>query len=1327
MFRKIPIISLYAILLFTLQTASGRAAGEVEKVFLTPHFHYDPVFEKDQNEYTDVGFDRCRRFLSEMKKDNEYAVVFSEIDYLKPFFDTFPEERENILRLIRENRIETGGSYNEPNEMSIGGEGIIRNILYGRAYHEEVLGDKRAGVYMPFDVFGHTPQLSQILKKTRYRGTVWRKGNPPSEKWVGITVPGLPPDFLGLSPDGTTIHHRREHYKAISGLGSADQLVENVLRKKKLQDSLGLAADFGLLSSADFAYPESWLGGQCKELKENDPPIYISGPTAYFNTIGEQLDKGEMFLPEISRDFSLYHVGTALTRVNLKIGNRLTETALLGAEKFGTAAAILGASYPEEALDKAWRQLLFNQHHDGITGTCNDRSYFDMMAGYREALELATEAYSGAAAFIASKVDTAQENPETVAIVVFNQLGWKRTDVVITPFFEMPGGTVEGKELVDSNGERVPFDIAATREEAGKKLFKLKFVGKNIPSVGYKSYFLTGAKKLKESDRSLIATGTTIENEFYSITVDPARGGTIVELLDKETGRIVISPQSKHPGNELLVLREDKGPHYQAWELSTSALKAASSNVNATVKADQGKSMARLIVTGKIPRLGSYRQEIRLYPGIKRVDFLTTILEPASTDDENDRSLWAVRFPVEIKGTAPVVEDRFYAVARRESLKPLDYKTNLEQMDTLSAPYSANRWVEEGTAVRVDIEDKNGEVVDALPVRLCEIVHTRSRESVDAAQSLQRALVRRGVTCTPSYDDEDRSKDLLNRNFRFVLDTGGDNSFAKALTEKNPAGEGYLKRLESGSSRLLISIPAPDDEIPPVDTLILGAANADAMKKLISGIAESIISRKRIDLEYHEDSRSANTAAKPDDYGIALINRGTLLHSFDSNDTLVMGLFHSARWAEVQMGTRFSFPEEKHHRFQYSLYPHEGDWRDADTWRAGHEVNSPLVASISGSHKGDLPPAMSFVEIKSDSVALSAMKSAGNPLAAMKTGAEPGPHNGIVLRFYETEGKEDTVKAKFFKQITGAWRANMLEEPDANAPITIQNGNAIEFEIGPNAVETVVVELKNANSTAGGPSVARKTEPSNVLFSNYWDLNRGAAYMGNSPVSVTVDFPLEKDLPDPALLQIKAIKLKKNKINRGKNKLRLTVSNNSTDEKISGELIVKVPAPWESEPAHMKLELAPLEGRLVELKVDATEKVKGGYVRAEFKVGEITYFDALRIGEAVELDASAEIKKDKGEHDKIFVTIRNNQGGIIQGEVEPIGPVETWPYSLVGEFSIVEVTPGLTPFSLDKNETTSVSFNIEQASPEIYNNYFWLVIKITHNDNIKYMPVVVRD
>ena len=45
--------------------------------------------------------------------------------------------------------------------------------------------------------------------------------------------------------------------------------------------------------------------------------------------------------------------------------------------------------YPDAALDKAWRQLAYGAHHDAITGSESDQVYIDLLAGWREAHDLA--------------------------------------------------------------------------------------------------------------------------------------------------------------------------------------------------------------------------------------------------------------------------------------------------------------------------------------------------------------------------------------------------------------------------------------------------------------------------------------------------------------------------------------------------------------------------------------------------------------------------------------------------------------------------------------------------------------------------------------------------------------------------------------------------------------------------------------------------------------------------------------------------------------------------------------------------------------------------
>ena len=67
--------------------------------------------------------------------------MLAEIDYLKPYWDTVPEERAFLRRLLAEGRCElVGGTYNEPNTNLTGAESTIRNVVYGIGCQRDVLG-----------------------------------------------------------------------------------------------------------------------------------------------------------------------------------------------------------------------------------------------------------------------------------------------------------------------------------------------------------------------------------------------------------------------------------------------------------------------------------------------------------------------------------------------------------------------------------------------------------------------------------------------------------------------------------------------------------------------------------------------------------------------------------------------------------------------------------------------------------------------------------------------------------------------------------------------------------------------------------------------------------------------------------------------------------------------------------------------------------------------------------------------------------------------------------------------------------------------------------
>jgi hypothetical protein len=387
--------------------------------YVVPGFHSDVVWLEDQRDYAVSLLGDMHQNLQILRVDPHYGVFLHELTYLKPYLDTHPEALPEVRRWIQEGRIGTGGSHSQPTETVIGGEGIVRNILYGRWYHEGVLGDQ-PWIYMPWDVFGHTAQLGQILRKSRFRGCIWSKD-----------IRGALAVFWHLALDGEPLLFKRMGYWFPSS--DPDTFLKAVDEFFREMHSLGFTADCRL-DCVDFKPPTAWIAGRCNELARREHAVLISGigHEQWFEHAFRQHEERTVSIPVTARDYEWHHQGTGLSRIELKIANRLAEQSMQQAEFFATVAHLLGAEYPDKALDKAWRQILFNQHHDGIAGPSCDRAFLDMMAGFREALDLAHDVRTRSLRYICDQTDTAYTAPPptVIALQVHNALNWSRTDAV---------------------------------------------------------------------------------------------------------------------------------------------------------------------------------------------------------------------------------------------------------------------------------------------------------------------------------------------------------------------------------------------------------------------------------------------------------------------------------------------------------------------------------------------------------------------------------------------------------------------------------------------------------------------------------------------------------------------------------------------------------------------------------------------------------------------------------------------------------------------------------------------------------------------------------
>ncbi len=94
-------------------------------MWMVSHFHYDPVWWGTQGQFTEsrlflpdadgslpdvrTAFELVHLHLEKAREDPDYKFVLAEIDYLKPHFDAYPEDRADLRRFIADGRIELVG------------------------------------------------------------------------------------------------------------------------------------------------------------------------------------------------------------------------------------------------------------------------------------------------------------------------------------------------------------------------------------------------------------------------------------------------------------------------------------------------------------------------------------------------------------------------------------------------------------------------------------------------------------------------------------------------------------------------------------------------------------------------------------------------------------------------------------------------------------------------------------------------------------------------------------------------------------------------------------------------------------------------------------------------------------------------------------------------------------------------------------------------------------------------------------------------------------------------------------------------------------------
>ncbi|WP_422448703.1 glycoside hydrolase family 38 C-terminal domain-containing protein [Thermoanaerobacterium sp. DL9XJH110] len=184
-------------------------------------------------------------------------------------------------------------------------------------------------------------------------------------------------------------------------------------------------------------------------------------------------------------------------------------------------------------------------------------------------------------------------------------------------------------------------------------------------------------------------------------------------------------------------------------------------------------------------------------------------------------------------------------------------------------------------------------------------------------------------------------------------------------------------------------------------------------------------------------------------FGVSILN--DCKYGWDAlGNRLRLSLLRSPKWPDpnADMGK---------HEFTYSIYPHGGDWREAGTVQKAYELNYPLIAMQTTAHSGDLGAAFSFLSVDKPNVIISVIKKSEES-------------DDLIVRMYETQGKEVTASIAFAANIIDAEETNLLEEGTAPASF---GGKVLTAQLGRYEIKTFRVKLEKPFYTDTKPEVTR--------------------------------------------------------------------------------------------------------------------------------------------------------------------------------------------------------------------------------------------------------------
>lgn len=658
-------------------------------VYVVQHNHFDPIWRRCWDRQFDYQGKRYRPyadleeyFISIWMQTAKSGAVWSEPQAVvfRKYLERNPEQLDEMRDMVEQGLIElTAGGETVADTNMPSGETLLRNLVMGQLYFEDTFGVIPTVGWLE-DAFGQSAQMPQL-----FRGVGCRSIQKLSYKRVpGLYWKGLDGSvvFIGEAPHSVYAGHCVKippcpHCDGVGcdrcpwpGLADESKVTDEMLAAAFAADYTG--EPFSMLQvGGEEAVPNPRFPELLEEARRKTGVDFRWGGfgvvEAHFADAVARVDDPDI---EVSDEVEANPVSTGcyVTRIKIKQEFRRVENLVNAAERWAAVAHTMGVEYPIECLTQAWRNVLFCAFHDAITSTHID-------AAYHELLDMLSEAECEAGHVLDSALSPLEErlavDPDKGYLAVYNSECWDRDDPVTVTL----SGTSGVPEFRDAEGVQVEvLDVAAKGLDVDVT-FRPK-----VPALGYTALEVSTDTAPIHSGEVTRGPGE-VENDFFRIRVSD-RG--IESIIDKRADREVLDT-TQYLANEL-ILEEDIGHPWGTMQIPAFEERLSEHTTGVSIR--RSEKTCEVTFTGEYRgsdenvRVLSWRQSMKIYAGVDRIDFKTFI------DWDTGQRRVRVVFPTGIRTSQAMYSIPYGAVEREP------YEPDMRGYPSTNGDWPAINWVD---------------------------------------------------------------------------------------------------------------------------------------------------------------------------------------------------------------------------------------------------------------------------------------------------------------------------------------------------------------------------------------------------------------------------------------------------------------------------------------------------------------------------------------------------------------------------------------------------------------------------------------------------------